>query len=41
MPTLPIHTLKGYTDYGQAVKTECPEIQERIAQSYISKRNCL
>lgn len=27
-------TLQGYMDYEQAVKTECPEIQESIAQIY-------
>lgn len=27
-------TLRGYLDYEQAVKTECPEIQEPIAQIY-------
>ena len=27
-------TLQGYMDYEQAVKTECPEIQDTIAQIY-------
>ena len=27
-------TLQGYLDYEQAVKTECPEIQDPIAQIY-------
>lgn len=27
-------TLQGYMDYEQAVKTECPEIQDSIAQIY-------